>query len=86
VESRGFTPVRKKGSHDLGGPLHAAIKGEGESGVPKKKDNALLIQELRALRGRLIESDILGMSTDRDESRRWTSQCRYQAIVEDQPN
>ncbi len=52
--------------------------------MPKKKDNALLIQELRALRGRLIESDILGMSTDRDESRRWTSQCRYQAIVEDQ--
>ncbi len=52
--------------------------------MPKKKDNALLIQELRALRGRLIESDILRMSSDRDESRRWTSQCRYQAIVEDQ--
>jgi hypothetical protein len=57
---------------------------ERGSGVPQKKDNALLIQELRALRGRLIESDILGMSTDRDEFQAMDVQCRYQAIVEDQ--
>jgi PAS domain S-box-containing protein len=52
--------------------------------VPRKKDNAHLVQEQRALRGRMIENDILNIAHTRAESRRLAERSRYQAIVEDQ--
>ncbi|QLA19008.1 PAS domain S-box protein [Desulfolutivibrio sulfoxidireducens] len=84
TKSRGFTRVRKKGSQEIGRSLPRLHTSRKDPDVPKRKDNALLVQELRALRGRLIDADIQRITHDREESARLTAQSRYQAIVENQ--
>ncbi|MDQ7831005.1 MAG: PAS domain S-box protein [Desulfovibrionaceae bacterium] len=52
--------------------------------MPRKKDKALLVQELRSLRGRFMESDILGAARRREEAAPAQADARYRDIVEDQ--
>jgi PAS domain S-box-containing protein len=53
-------------------------------GVPKKKDNALLAQELRSLRGRFMESGVLRSAQDREDAARLAEE-KYRAIFENAP-
>jgi len=52
--------------------------------VPRNKDKALLTQELRSLRGRLMDADILKSALAREAASQRTTDSRYQDIVEDQ--
>jgi PAS domain S-box-containing protein len=61
-------------------------QSQKRNGVPRKKDKALLVQELRSLRGRFMEADILRQTLDREATSRSASDmaCRDIALDRDE--